>query len=133
MGAFAQNPDSGVVTIYKDPRIDLLSKTQTKVNYGRYYGPRAAKGYRLMVLSTSDRALAMKVRSQLLQRFPDQKVYMTYQVPNIKLKFGNFTDKGDAEKYKNLISNGGIVKNNIYVVPETVEVKTSKNKNKTDE
>ncbi len=96
-GAFAQDStDIGTVTVYKDPRIDLLGKTQTRVNYGKYYGPRAAKGYRLMVLSTNDRDFAMKVRAQLLQRFPDQKVYMTFQVPNIKIKFGNFTDKDDA-------------------------------------
>ena len=128
MSAFAQDAmDSGVVTVFSDPRIELLGKTQTRFNYGKYYGPKAAKGYSLMVLSTNDRALAMKVRAQLLQRFPDQKVYMTFQVPNIKIKFGNFTDKDDAERYKQLISRGGIVSNNVYVVPETVEVKTSKN------
>lgn len=123
----------GTVTVYKDPRIDLLNKLQVKTNYTKYYGPHAAKGYRLMVISTNDRDLAMRVRSQLLQRFPDQKVYMTFQVPNIRLKFGNFTDKKDAERYQKLITSGKIVTNNVYIVPEVVEVKSNKSKDKNDE
>ncbi len=130
---FAQDSSAvGEVRVFKDPRLDLIVKTQTTINTYRYYGHRAMRGYRLIVLNTSDRELAMKVRAQLLQRFPDQKVYMTFQIPNIKIKFGNFTDKDDAERYRQLITRGGIVSNNVYVVPETVEVKMDKNKQTTD-
>ena len=70
----------------------------------------------------------MKVRTLLLQNFPDQKVYMSFQAPFIKLKFGNFVEKADAEKYRNLIMKGKIVTNNVYIVPEVVEVKPDKTK-----
>jgi hypothetical protein len=42
-------------------------------------------------------------------------------------------DKNDAEKYRKLITTAKIVTNNVYVVPEIVEVKADKNKETTDE
>lgn len=119
---------SGKVTIQKDPRLELLAKKEAEFNAIAALGPRAAKGYRLMVLNSNDRNLAMKVRGQLLQSFPDQKVYMSFQAPFIKLKLGNFLDKDEAEKMKKQITAKKIVTNNVYVVPEVIEVKGDKNK-----
>lgn len=119
---------TGKVTIVKDARLDILAKKQAEFNKVTALGPRAAKGYRLMVLNSNDRNYAMKVRAQLLQQFPEQKVYMTFQAPFIKLKFGNFLEKGDADRYKKMIQSQKIVTNNVYVVPETIEVKPDKNK-----
>lgn len=84
-------------------------------------------GYRLMVISTPDRELAMKVRGQLYQAFNDgQKLYMTFQMPNTKIKFGNYVNKADAEKARKKILSMKIVTNNIYIVPETIEIKVQK-------
>lgn len=118
----------GKVTVIKDSRIELLAGKQAGIKDPgpSGYGPRAAKGYRLMIINTNDRDLAMKVRSQLLQRFPEQKVYMSFKPPYIQLKFGNFVEKGEADRYKTLIRKGGIVSTNIYAVPEIVEVKPPK-------
>jgi hypothetical protein len=126
----------GKVTVIKDARLDVLAKTQAAAaasgndDVKKNYGPRAAKGYRLMVLSSNDRDQAMKVRSQLLQRYPEQKVYMAFQAPYIKLKFGNFVDKSEADRYKKMIKQAGIVTTNVYLVPEIVEVKPSKEDDK---
>ena len=86
----------GKVTVYKDSRLDILAKKEAAFNEANGYslGPRSAKGYRLMLLSTNDRPAAMRLRAELLQRFPEQKVYMSFQPPYIKLRFGNFADKG---------------------------------------
>ena len=128
-----QNPtDSFYILVHKDPRLDLLAKKEAEVNVSKDFGPHSAKGYRLMILSTTDRQQAIGVRSTLLQRFPDQKVYMSFQPPYVKLKFGNFLEKADADKYKNNIVKAGIVKNSIYLVPETIEVKPDKNKDNPD-
>ena len=116
--------------IKKDYRIDVLGKKMAEYNEAiasRPGGIKMVRGYRLMILSTSDRNLAMGVRTKLLQQYPDQKVYMTFQSPYIKLKFGNYVEKGDAEKYRKQITTLGVVNNNIYLVPETVEVKIDKN------
>ena len=113
----------GKATVYKDPRLDMLAKKEYEFNS---MGTKLAKGYRLLVLKSNDRDYSMKVRSQLLQNYPDQKVYMTFQAPFIKLKFGNFVEKADAEKFRDVILKSKFVTNNIYVVPEIVEIKPDK-------
>jgi len=122
---------NGKVTIVKDSRLTELAKKELAFNEAvASAAARSAKGYRLMLLSTNDRNLAMKVRTQLLQRFPEQKVYMSFQPPYIKLKFGNFLDKEEAEDYKKDILRYKLVNNNIYLVPETIEVKPEKTSDK---
>lgn len=127
-GLFAQSGsmDSSIVpkvTINKDPRLDILAKVVAEINS---MSTRFAKGYRLFVLKSNDRDYAMKVRAYLLQNFPEEKVIMTYQSPFIKMKFGDFVELKDAEKYRDMIMRGGVVTGNIYIVPETVEVKPDK-------
>src|SRR6476660_8266270 len=73
----------GKVHVTKDPRIDILGRKMAEYN-DNVVSIKPVRGYRLMLLSTSDRALAMQVRSQLLQQYPDQKVYMAFQAPYIK-------------------------------------------------
>jgi hypothetical protein len=115
------------VTVNKDPRLDLLAKAQVDIaNTNTKMAARFTKGYRLFVLKTDDRDYAMKVRAYLLQNFPDEKVIMSYQAPFIKMKFGDFVDKEDAEKVKKQITRDGVVKGGIYVVPDTIEVKPDK-------
>ncbi len=120
---------AGKVTIIKDSRLDELAKIEAAFNEDMAAKAKTtAKGYRLMLLSTNDRILAMKVRTQLLQRYPEQKVYMSFQPPYIKLKFGNFLDKEEAEDYRNEILKSKLVTSNIYLSAETIEVKPDKNK-----
>ena len=115
------------VTVNKDPRLDLLAKAQVDIaNANTKMAARFTKGYRLFVLKTDDRDYAMKVRAYLLQNFPEEKVIMTYQAPFIKMKFGDFVEKEDAEKVKKQIIKGGVVKGGVYVVPDTIEVKPDK-------
>jgi len=132
IAADAQAIDSAVtgkVTVIKDPRMDILGKAEAEINKATVgLGVKNAKGYRLLVLSSNDRNYVMKVRTELLQRFPEEKVYMTFQAPFIKLKFGNFVEKEDAEKYRKMITNSKLVSTNVYMVPEIVEVKVDKNK-----
>ena len=121
---------TGKVTVIKDYRLDILAKKEYEFNT---LGTKMAKGYRLLVMSSNDREKVMATRAKLLQQFPDQKVYMTFQFPNIKLKFGNFVEKPEAERFKDLLGKMQIVANNVYVVPEIVEVKPDKLKIKEEE
>jgi len=115
------------VNINKDPRLDILAKAQVDIsNAAIKMASRFTKGYRLFVLKTDDRNYAMKVRAYLLQNFPEEKVIMSYQAPFIKMKFGDFLDKEDAEKVKKQIVRGGVVTGGIYIVPDTIEVKPDK-------
>ena len=119
---------TGKVTVIKDSRLDELAKKEAGFNEAINQSTKAGRGYRLMVLSTNDRPLAMKVRAQLLQNYPDQKIYMLYQPPNIKLKFGDYVEKDEAESMRKDILKSKIVTGNIYVVPDKVEIKPEKNK-----
>jgi hypothetical protein len=116
----------GTVTVIKDYRIDVLFKKMAEYNESIVAGVRNAKGYRLMLLSTNDRNAAMQLRSVLLQQYPDQKVYMTFQSPYIKLKFGNFLERSDAEKFRKQLTSQKLVNGNIYILPEMIEVKPEK-------
>ena len=116
----------GKITVYKDNRLDVLAKKEAAFNETYALGPRSAKGYRLMLLSTNDRPAAMNLRAQLLQRFPEQKVYMSFQPPYIKIRFGNFLEQVDAEKYKKEIIRTKLVTNNIYLTAEIIEIKPDK-------
>ena len=125
------NKDSlirGTVTVTKDERIDLLGKKMLEYNESLANKIHLVKGYRLMLLSTTDRSQALQVRSQLIRLFPEQSVYMTFQSPYIKLKFGNFLEKEEAEDMRKDIVAARIVPGNIYLVPEMVESKPDKTK-----
>ena len=114
------------VVITKDPRIDILGKKMAEYNEKLAAKVHTTKGYRLMLLTTNDRAQAIQVRTRLLQLFPNQSIYMVFQSPFIKLKFGNFLDKNEANDYRKQIMDLKIVPGNIYVVPEMVEAKAEK-------
>lgn len=109
--------------VHKDKRIDLFGKKMAEYNESLALKIQLVDGYRLMLLNTTDRNLAMKVRTAMLQQFPDQKLYMTFLAPYIKLKAGNFTDKNEAEKIKKQLIDRQIVPGNIYLLNEKVEQK----------
>lgn len=124
---------TGKVTINKDPRLDILAKQEAEINKATVgLGTKAAKGYRLLVVNSNDNNYVNRIRAMLLQRYPEQKVYMSFQAPFIKLKFGNFVDKDEAEKYRKMLVSSKVVTTNIYLVPEIVEVKVDKNKETED-
>ncbi len=118
----------GTVTIVKDERIDLLGKKMAEYNESLANKIHLVKGYRLMLLSTTDRTQAMQLRSQLMQQYPEHNVYMTFQSPYIRLKFGNFIEKEDAEKMRKTLAQAKVINGNIYIVPEMVETKPDKTK-----
>ena len=114
---------SNTHSIYKDKRVDVFGKKMAEYNESLALKIQLVNGYRLMLLNTTDRDLAMKVRTALLQQFPEHKVYMTFQSPYIILKIGNIIDKNESEKLKNQITDLNIVTGNIYLLNEKVEQK----------
>lgn len=122
----ADTISKGIVTVSKDPRIETLGKKMAEYNESLSSKLRSTRGYRLMLLSTNDRSQALQIRTQLLQLFPDQQVYMVFQSPYIKLKMGNFLEKAEADDIRKQVVAAKIITGNIYIVPETVEVKGDK-------
>ena len=133
--SFSQVADSATqnkVIVHSDYRLEILARKESELNTAILKSQaRSARGYRLMVLNTNDRDYALKVRTELLQKFPEQKPYMWFSNPYIKLKFGNFKTKEEAEGYRTLISrmlDGA----SIYLLTETIEVKPDKDFNPDD-
>ncbi|MEO5967524.1 MAG: SPOR domain-containing protein [Ferruginibacter sp.] len=123
----ADVPLFGKVTVTKDSRIDILSTKMGDYNQSiSLRKTRTARGYRLMLLSTNNRSEALSLRSSLIQQYPDHKVYMIFQTPFIKIKFGNYVDKKDAEDMRKQLLKSGLITGNIYLLSETVEVKPEK-------
>ena len=117
----------------RDERVDLLGKKMAEYNEGLADKIKLVSGFRLMVLNTTDRNYAMKVRASLLQQYPDQKLYMVFMTPYIKIKLGNFIDKAEAEKTRKKILYSKLVSSNIYVVSELVELKPKEKSANTEE
>ncbi len=114
------------IIVHQDYRMEILARKESDINTAILKAQaRIANGYRLMILNTNDRAYAMKVRGELLQKYPEQKTYMWFANPYIKIKFGNFKTQDEANPYKKEISKmlDGAT---IYYLPETIEVKPDK-------
>ncbi len=88
--------------VHKDSRMDVLTTKQTQINKksSLFTSTGQYKGYRVQVVSTSNRNQAFKIKGELLSRFPEQKTYALFQSPNFKVRIGNFLKKVDAEKFK---------------------------------
>ncbi len=116
---FACSTDT--VIMVKDARLDILVNKQNQINKRTAMMTSAGlyKGYRLQVISTSKRDDANKMKTDLMNRFPEQKTYTLYQSPNFKVRIGNFLKKEEAEKYRNQISK--FFPKGIYIVEDTIE------------
>jgi len=109
------------VIMVKDARLDILVAKQNQINKRTAMMTSAGlyKGYRLQVISTSKRDDANKMKTDLMNRFPEQKTYTLFQSPNFKVRIGNFLKKEEAEKYRNQISK--FFPKGIYIVEDTIE------------
>ncbi|MES2005823.1 MAG: SPOR domain-containing protein [Bacteroidota bacterium] len=109
------------ILVKKDPRLDVLSVKQLQANQrSAMMTPNGLyKGYRIQVISTSKRDDAFAKRSELLSRFPDQKVYVIFQSPSFKVRIGNFLKKEDAEKFKAQLNK--LYPQGVYIVEDGIE------------
>ncbi len=109
------------IIVRKDPRIDILVQKQIQLNKrstmsfanGQY------KGFRVQIVSTSNRDEAFKIKADLLAKFPEEKTYIIFQSPNFKVRIGNFLKREDAEKLRDKIQNN--LSQTIYIVEDAIE------------
>jgi hypothetical protein len=109
------------IIIHKDPRLDLLSAKQALQNKRASMLTSAGlyKGFRLQVISTNSREEAIKIKTELLAKFPQQKAYLIFQSPSFKVRVGNFLKKEDAENFRNTLSK--YYPSGVYVVADAIE------------
>lgn len=117
--------DTGGVIVHKDPRIEQLVKKQIDYNeVATREARRYSQGYRILVMSTNDRAKALNAKTKLYQEFPDLKSYLSYQAPFFKLKVGNFKEHKDAEDFLHEIEK--VFPTGTYIVRDVIEVNPDK-------
>ena len=114
--------DSGLVTVYKDPRVNMLVKKQAQINEETTRNNRRTMpGFRLQVLNTTDRKNAIEAKTKIYQLYPELRVYLQYQSPYYRLKAGNFKTRQEAEEYQESLARE--FKNSVFIVRDIIEVK----------
>jgi hypothetical protein len=123
--ASAQTQFGKSANVTRDARVDVLVDKQIELNGQAIKGRTTIEqGFRLLIVSTNKRDLALDTKSRLLKNYPDQKSYMFYQSPNFKVQFGNFKSYKDAEKAKlDLELDFG---KDILIIPSRVEIRVEK-------
>jgi hypothetical protein len=96
----------GSVIVNKDPRLDVLASKQAEINRKAEKRSRSGyyPGFRIQVVNTQNRDEANIVKTEMLRRFPDQKVYFLYQAPNFKVRIGNFFTQKEGSALRKMIA-----------------------------
>jgi hypothetical protein len=119
--------DSSSVIVHKDPRLELLVKKQVQINEETSReARRTGKGFRLMIISTSNRDEAIAAKTKVYTYFPELKAYLWHQSPYYKLKAGNFKDRKEAEEYQIRLKN--YFPKGVFIMNDVVEMKPEKNR-----
>jgi hypothetical protein len=118
-------PLAGGVRLFADPRINILYTAEeldkNLTNKSVTGSIRSAKGYRVMIYSGIDRAKANMTKADFMRRFPDTRIYMSYALPQYRIKVGDFSSREEANNlYRQLTS----LYSPCMVVPDIVELKT---------
>lgn len=106
------------VTLYADPRLDVLLKKYRNVQLGVI---RSGQGFRVQIYNGNDRVKANQVRVDFIRRFPGIRTYLTYVQPQFRVKIGDFRTRADAQKMYDEIST---VYTPCMIVPDIVVINT---------
>jgi hypothetical protein len=121
--AWSQFGKSAFVT--RDPRVDVLVDKQIELNGEAIKGRTiTTQGFRLLIITTNKRDVALDIKSRLMKNYPDQKSYLYYQSPNFKVQFGNFKTYKDADKAKSEME--AFFGKDMIIVPSKIEMRAEK-------
>ncbi len=115
------------IIVKKDPRLDILSVKQMQANQrSAMMAPNGLyKGFRIQVISTNKRDDAFSTKADLQLKYPDEKIYITFQSPNFRVRIGNFLKKEEADKFKAELNK--IFPNGVYIVDDAIEYTLKEN------
>jgi hypothetical protein len=113
--------DTAGIVVHKDPRIDQLIHRQMEINEETTRDSRRSMpGFRIQVISSTDRNKVFAAKTKVYQQFPDLKPYLLYQPPYYKLRVGNFKTQAEAEEFQKQLSS--LFPSGLYVIRDTIEV-----------
>ena len=135
------------VTIYKDPRLDILDKrpallnridvaekAEVKAKEIPLYKPIVSadgkkqvtgsiytlKGFRIVIYNGADKLAALTAKNNFSRAFPGTRSYLSYNVPSYKIKIGDFENKNEATKFLRRLMGAYPAS---FIVPDLVTVK----------
>lgn len=123
-----QNENS--VKLFADSRLTVLTTFQeiTKPAYSNSGASKngsgsihSAKGYRILIYSGIDRAKATSTKADFMRRHPGTRIYMTYALPQYRIKVGDYISRGEANEFYRQLSG---IYSPCMVVPDIVEINT---------
>ena len=109
------------VIVIKDARMDMLSVKQAYINKrtSMMTSTGLYKGFRIQLISTASRDAAQQMKTDMMNKYPDQKIYMLFQSPNFKVRMGNFLKRKDAERFR--IQLMRYFPQGVYIVEDAIE------------
>ena len=120
--AVSAQTDSGNVVVYKDPRLSLLVRKQAQINEETTRNSRRSMpGYRIQIVNTTDRNLAIDAKTKVYQLYPELKAYLLFQSPYYRIKVGNFRARSEAESYIKSLQRD--FPGTIFIIKDIIEVK----------
>ena len=91
-----KNRDSATVTVTKDAAIENvlnLKKAIVEKKNGK------SKGFRVQIHFGADRDKAKEIKAKFIQKYSDFAAYEEYDMPNFKIRVGDFRSKIDAYRF----------------------------------
>jgi len=79
----------------------------------------SVKGYRIQIMISEDEKDLINVK-QKLELIIKEKIYIKFELPNYKLRVGNFDSRKKAETYRNKVIQLGY--RSAWVVPTLIEL-----------
>ncbi len=86
----------GELNIYADSLVTVMLRRHKTVLAG---GAKEVPGFRIQVIQSPDRALAMRRKGEFLAAFPDLRTDYSYSDPYHKLKAGAFPNRDECQKW----------------------------------
>jgi hypothetical protein len=91
----------GNVVVHYNPRLVTLEKLQKSIIDSA--SAEWQNVYRIVIGTTQNRNEAYRLKSKILDNYPQQAIFLSYQSPYFKIKIGNFLSIPEAEQFmKNL-------------------------------
>ncbi len=122
--AFCSNAqERGKVEVVKDPRIDTLIAKRTSLKVSSTVAL-SSNGYRVQIFSGPGRSDAYTAQARLQAKYPGMRTYLSYTVPNFKVKAGDFRTRLEAEKFKQELQPSF---SGLFIIPEKINIPKAEN------
>ncbi|RYZ54230.1 MAG: SPOR domain-containing protein [Sphingobacteriales bacterium] len=125
--------DSTGVIVFEDPRLEQITaalRPKSSITgsgssaSGRSGVIRSGRGYRVQIYNGNDRKKATEIKVSFMRRFPNVRTYMTYIQPQFRVKVGDFTSRGEAQRFSQQLTG---LYSTVMIVPDIIVINTFRN------